>query len=117
MHSDAHGHNTEGSHAAHGPEGAQASTTGANVHSPTDSVSAIPRNSKDEEEDVEKDSNQGKEEEFRKSDPLAHLSTIPQVIGIFILEFGILLHSALLGLTLAVDEDFKILFVVIVFHR
>ncbi|KAF8134345.1 ZIP-like iron-zinc transporter [Boletus edulis] len=44
-------------------------------------------------------------------------SAMAQVVGIFILEFGILLHSLLIGLTLAVDPDFIVLFVVIVFHQ
>ncbi|KAH0836531.1 Zinc/iron permease [Lanmaoa asiatica] len=44
-------------------------------------------------------------------------SAMAQVIGVFILEFGVLLHSLLIGLTLAVDPSFKILFVVIVFHQ
>jgi zinc transporter 1/2/3 len=33
------------------------------------------------------------------------------------LEFGVVLHSILIGLTLAVDEDFIVLFVVLIFHR
>ncbi|KAK7687242.1 hypothetical protein QCA50_009747 [Cerrena zonata] len=40
-----------------------------------------------------------------------------QIVSIAILEFGVILHSILIGLTLAVDEDFKILFVVLVFHQ
>lgn len=44
-------------------------------------------------------------------------SGLAQVIGVAILEFGVLFHSVLIGLTLAVDPQFKILFVVIVFHR
>jgi solute carrier family 39 (zinc transporter), member 1/2/3 len=44
-------------------------------------------------------------------------SAISQIIGIAILEFGVLLHSVLIGLTLAVDEDFIILFVVLIFHQ
>ena len=40
-----------------------------------------------------------------------------QVLGIAILEFGVLFHSVLIGLTLAVDEGFKVLFVVLIFHR
>ncbi|KAJ7861378.1 ZIP-like iron-zinc transporter [Mycena olivaceomarginata] len=44
-------------------------------------------------------------------------SAAAQIIGIAILEFGVLLHSVLIGLTLAVDEGFKILFVVIIFHQ
>lgn len=39
------------------------------------------------------------------------------VVGIAILEFGVLLHSFLIGLTLAVTEEFKVLFVVLVIHR
>ena len=61
-------------------------------------------------------------------------SPAAQILGIAILEFGVLLHrcarvkfyweqrsfilfSVLIGLTLAVDPDFKTLFVVIIFHR
>ncbi|KIJ39728.1 hypothetical protein M422DRAFT_257561 [Sphaerobolus stellatus SS14] len=40
-----------------------------------------------------------------------------QVLDLAILEFGVLFHSVLIGLTLAVDEDFKVLFVVLVFHQ
>ncbi|KAI0083562.1 Zinc/iron permease [Irpex rosettiformis] len=40
-----------------------------------------------------------------------------QLVGIAILEFGVLLHSFLIGLTLAVTENFKILFIVLVFHQ
>ncbi|KAG8904941.1 high-affinity Zn(2+) transporter zrt1 [Tulasnella sp. 403] len=44
-------------------------------------------------------------------------STAAQIIGVSILEFGVIFHSLLIGLTLAVDEDFKVLFVVLVFHQ
>lgn len=44
-------------------------------------------------------------------------SATAQVLGIAILEFGVVFHSILIGLTLAVDPEFKILFVVLVFHR
>ena len=44
-------------------------------------------------------------------------STYAQLISIAILEFGVVLHSILIGLTLAVDEDFIILFIVLIFHR
>ena len=51
-----------------------------------------------------------------------HTTTTPalasaQLVGIAILEFGVVLHSFLIGLTLAVTENFKILFIVLVFHR
>ncbi|KAJ3757541.1 Zinc/iron permease [Lentinula raphanica] len=42
---------------------------------------------------------------------------LTQILGVAILEFGVVLHSILVGLTLAVDPDFKVLFVVIVFHQ
>ncbi|KAH8103844.1 Zinc/iron permease [Cristinia sonorae] len=44
-------------------------------------------------------------------------SAATKMLGIAILEFGILLHSVFIGLTLAVDPNFKILFIVIVFHQ
>lgn len=44
-------------------------------------------------------------------------SAAAKIIGIAILEFGVVLHSVLVGLTLAVDEDFTVLFAVLVFHR
>jgi len=42
---------------------------------------------------------------------------IAQIVGIAILEFGVVFHSVLIGLTLAVDPAFKVLFVVLVFHQ
>ncbi|KAJ7214246.1 ZIP-like iron-zinc transporter [Mycena haematopus] len=86
---DPHGHNT-GSHAAHGPE-------------------STPMQAAKYVEDVE---HQGIDKKFDLDD-----SAAAQIIGIAILEFGVLLHSVLIGLTLAVDPGFKILFVVIIFHQ
>ncbi|KAI9507638.1 ZIP-like iron-zinc transporter [Russula earlei] len=42
---------------------------------------------------------------------------LAQLIGVAILEFGVILHSVLIGLTLAVDERFKVLFIVVIFHQ
>ena len=42
---------------------------------------------------------------------------LAQIVGIAILEFGVMFHSVIIGITLAVNVDFKTLFVVIVFHR
>ncbi|KAJ7450225.1 ZIP-like iron-zinc transporter [Mycena latifolia] len=89
---DAHGHHV-GSHAAHGPEGAPV-------------PAELPKSKYPD--DVEEQSAPGS---------WIDDSAAAQIIGIAILEFGVLLHSILIGLTLAVDEDFKILFVVIVFHQ
>jgi hypothetical protein len=46
----------------------------------------------------------------------AHYSA-HQIIGVAILEFGVVLHSFVVGLTLAVVERFPTLFVVITLHR
>ncbi|KAF7334697.1 ZIP-like iron-zinc transporter [Mycena venus] len=91
-----HGHYT-GSHAAHGPEG---------THAPPKVNSDV----EEQEHDHQHDHEHGEH---------SHLdgSASAQIFGIAILEFGVLLHSVLIGLTLAVDEGFKVLFVVIVFHQ
>ncbi|KAG9312726.1 ZIP-like iron-zinc transporter [Chiua virens] len=69
----------------------------------------------------------GPEGAFEEQKSMATLETSPtnhfddsaaaQIIGVFILEFGVLLHSLLIGLTLAVSSDFIVLFVVIIFHQ
>ncbi|KAG1863160.1 ZIP-like iron-zinc transporter [Suillus subluteus] len=88
---DAHGHGL-GALAAHGPEGGI----------PNDD--STPEKSKEDLESAH---------DHKHLD----LGATGQIIGVFILEFGVLLHSMLIGLTLAVDPNFKILFVVIVFHQ
>ncbi|KAF7310046.1 ZIP-like iron-zinc transporter [Mycena indigotica] len=85
---DPHGHHT-GSHAAHGPEGTQTPPS-----------------------DVEEALQKPQQHHHHLGD-----SASAQIVGIAILEFGVLLHSVLIGLTLAVDEKFRILFIVIVFHQ
>jgi len=92
MQHDAHGHNV-GSHTAHGPEGAQGSDKGEKT---------------DVSSDVEAD---GQVAGGMSDDAMT------QAIGVAILEFGVVLHSVLIGLTLAVDPNFKVLFVVLVFHQ
>ncbi|EJD46929.1 ZIP zinc/iron transport family [Auricularia subglabra TFB-10046 SS5] len=44
-------------------------------------------------------------------------SVLAQIVGVAILEFGVVFHSVLIGLALAVDEDFKVLFIVLIFHQ
>jgi len=44
-------------------------------------------------------------------------SAMARIVGVAILEFGVMLHSVLIGLTLAVDPNFKVLFIVIMFHQ
>ncbi|KAH8832920.1 Zinc/iron permease [Flagelloscypha sp. PMI_526] len=91
---DAHGHEA-GAHAAHGPESA--------VDDPEKSTgdSAPTKQSEGELEYHWTRDDQG----------------ITQAIGLAILEFGVVLHSILVGLTLAVNEDFIVLFIVLVFHQ
>lgn len=42
---------------------------------------------------------------------------VAQLIAVAILEFGVILHSVFIGLTLAVNDEFVTLFIVIIFHR
>ncbi|KAK0239067.1 ZIP-like iron-zinc transporter [Armillaria nabsnona] len=97
MRHDAHGHEA-GGHAAHGPEGHIA-------HQIEGNVGESKLKSSDSELDVE-------DQQHRALD-----SAMTQIIGVAILEFGVTLHSVLIGLTLAVDPDFKVLFVVLIFHQ
>ncbi|KAG7561854.1 hypothetical protein FFLO_02671 [Filobasidium floriforme] len=42
---------------------------------------------------------------------------VAQLIAVAILEFGVILHSVFIGLTLAVNDEFVTLFIVIIFHQ
>lgn len=42
---------------------------------------------------------------------------LSQLVAVAVLEFGVVLHSVIIGLTLAVNEEFITLFIVIIFHR
>ncbi|KAK4138137.1 Zinc/iron permease [Trichocladium antarcticum] len=46
-----------------------------------------------------------------------HANYSAQITAIFVLEFGVIFHSIFIGLTLAVTDDFIILFIVLVFHQ
>jgi zinc transporter 1/2/3 len=89
---DAHGH-ALGSHAAHGPE-----------------INFEDKDTKVDKSSSDVESADGPANPFQDS-------MLTQIIGVAILEFGVVLHSVLIGLTLAVDEDFKVLFIVIIFHQ
>jgi len=112
IHHDAHGHHAGGV-VAHGPEGSP-------VAGPTS-----PRNPDVESMHLEKPDKGSSEtgQSVNRVDGGGHITTVTdesamaQLIGVGILEFGVILHSVLIGLTLAVNENFKILFVVIVFHQ
>ncbi|CAL1715470.1 unnamed protein product [Somion occarium] len=106
---DAHGHGV-GSHAAHGPESNR--QLGGDSSNPQEiaQIEKFPT-------DVESNASQHKALASHYDDHAVVDSAITQIIGVGILEFGVVLHSVLIGLTLAVDPDFKVLFVVIVFHQ
>jgi solute carrier family 39 (zinc transporter), member 1/2/3 len=98
---DTHGHDQGygGAHAAHGPEVEK---------SPTAPATTQPKSS----------SSSDAESQTHAHVHLTHESSpLAQIISVVILEFGVVFHSVIIGLTLAVDQAFKVLFVVIVFHQ
>ncbi|KAI0272314.1 ZIP-like iron-zinc transporter [Gloeopeniophorella convolvens] len=112
---DAHGHGV-GALSAHGPESGPAVSSAPVSGDPPSlqlDIETVAFESEKKEKSVDSDDSQVHEHDELVSDEGA----AAQVIGIAILEFGVILHSVLIGLTLAVDEGFKILFVVIVFHQ
>ncbi|KAJ8082032.1 hypothetical protein PM082_007878 [Marasmius tenuissimus] len=104
---DHHGHDVGGAHAAHGPEGVHRNLSDSRVERPNvDQVAEI------------KDVETASEASSLKATTRGALDNpLTQIIGVAILEFGVVLHSVLIGLTLAVDEDFTVLFVVVIFHQ
>ncbi|KAF8603843.1 ZIP-like iron-zinc transporter [Ceratobasidium sp. AG-I] len=92
-----HAHETAGRHGAHGPE--------TSLPPPTNTL-ANP-----EKMVVQSDS------EIGHSHTVLTDSAMAQILGVMILEFGVVFHSVLIGMTLAVDEDFIVLLVVLVFHQ
>jgi len=44
-------------------------------------------------------------------------NAMAQIIAVAVLEFGIILHSALIGLTLGIDNRWKVLFVAVIFYQ
>ncbi|KAG8744627.1 high-affinity Zn(2+) transporter zrt1 [Ceratobasidium sp. 414] len=96
---DTHGHEHEGAgrHNAHGPETSDLPLT----KTPATQEKVL----------VESDS------ELGRSGMVLTDSALAQILGVAILEFGVVFHSILIGMTLAVDEDFTVLFVVLIFHQ
>ncbi|KAJ3787575.1 ZIP-like iron-zinc transporter [Lentinula aff. detonsa] len=110
---DAHGHEA-GAHAAHGPE-----SSAQNIAESGKDAQDLTR-IMEEARAASHSSHSVNESEVLKNTRgnVAVLdSPMTQILGVAILEFGVVLHSVLVGLTLAVDPDFKILFVVLVFHQ
>ncbi|KAF8074904.1 ZIP-like iron-zinc transporter [Lyophyllum atratum] len=112
LHHDNHGHNL-GSHAAHGPEGVYTQPQPA---APVDVPKAADEKSNSSGSDIDSEAQQHTTRHHGHDNTVAD-SAEAQIIGVVILEFGVALHSVLIGLTLAVDPDFKVLFAVLVFHQ
>ncbi|KAI0033908.1 Zinc/iron permease [Vararia minispora EC-137] len=106
---DAHGHGL-GAHSAHGPEAA--SRTSA-----TASITSQAEQSADEKDTEPHEQKLGHDHEIGPVEHTHTQETIAQIVGIAILEFGVMLHSVLIGLTLAVSPNFRVLFPVLVFHQ
>ncbi|GAA5821718.1 hypothetical protein JCM11251_000987 [Rhodosporidiobolus azoricus] len=64
-------------------------------------------------------SSHGSESDFGFTDASEQNPVIAQMMSVFTLEFGVCLHSVIIGLTLAVtgDDEFTTLFIVIIFHQ
>ncbi|KAI0089462.1 ZIP-like iron-zinc transporter [Irpex rosettiformis] len=108
---DPHGHiNPDGAtHAAHGPEAGRNMLSDHGIYTDSD-----PEKGRDSSLNGKKDA----EMAVLNASPSSVVdSPATQIIGVAILEFGVLLHSVLIGLTLAVTNDFITLFIVIVFHQ
>lgn len=108
---DAHGHahGTEGVHAAHGPESEMLPIGG---HSDLESGdrTIVPPNDR-KSHPTHHDHGHNESAGPLDDHPLA------QVISILILEFGVIFHSFITGITLAVSTDFIPLFIVLIFHQ
>jgi zinc transporter 1/2/3 len=105
---DAHGHDGP-SHASHGPEMRGPPTP------PVDDIEAASVNG-----DLSASSSDVKHGAHSHDPALAHAlehadhqgDVLAQILGVAILEFGVVFHSIFIGLTLATDPSFTILFIV-----
>lgn len=111
---DVHGHGIGGL-AAHGPEGTKTPQQLQQQQDPSSlEIQEKTNDAASSQEDVEAHGHA--HHHGQVSDSIID-QALTQIVGIAILEFGVVLHSILIGLTLAVDPDFKTLFVVLVFHQ
>ncbi|KAH9893317.1 ZIP zinc/iron transport family [Cubamyces lactineus] len=125
---DAHGHGLA-SHAAHGPETDRATQALTRKQQGSDnsltrekSGDVESQHSRDHEHDEPQYPHAHSDVEKHHGHHSHHADALgdspsAQIIGIAVLEFGVLLHSVLIGLTLAVNDEFKVLFIVIIFHQ
>jgi solute carrier family 39 (zinc transporter), member 1/2/3 len=110
---DAHGHvhGAGGMHAAHGPEGEQPTPIPADIEA--GGMAEQKPVAHDHASDSEPPSTHDHDEGTGPLDehPLA------QILSVLILEFGVVFHSFIVGITLAVSVDFIPLFLVLIFHQ
>ncbi|KAM0750404.1 ZIP zinc/iron transport family [Meredithblackwellia eburnea MCA 4105] len=106
----------EPSHTIHGAHVEERGQTGVNntgeVSATTESGSVDPNDPKDDD-----DREQGRVHDHDHDHDSIDKDALAQILGTLILEFGVIFHSLVIGLTLAVVADFATLFVVIVFHQ
>ena len=111
-HTDAHAHN----HQNRNPLGVE--TTGQDdpnhVHPSNSQIAGEESPSKFSK--VEKDIELGSETASLSSQ-VSTAEAAAQLLGVAILEFGIIFHSVIIGLTLAVNDEFTTLFIVLIFHQ
>lgn len=110
IHPDALAHEEE--HAHHPDNGHGLGHHGAAADGPTerDIYGAAPP--KGEKKDVEA----GSDASSLTLGP-SDIEATAQIVGVAILEFGIVVHSVIIGLTLAMSDGFVVLFIVIIFHQ
>ncbi|WWC67833.1 uncharacterized protein I206_101750 [Kwoniella pini CBS 10737] len=61
--------------------------------------------------DIESNSN------YDNDEPISNSEASAQLVAVGVLEFGVVLHSIIIGLTLGVTNEFITLFIVIIFHQ
>ena len=116
-----HAHGTEGVHAAHGPEsemrpiGAPSNNANADVEAGL-GIGDRKSSPEDATPPAQVHSHHTHGHEGATGGPLDE-HPLAQVVSILILEFGVIFHSFITGITLAVSTDFIPLFLVLIFHQ
>jgi zinc transporter 1/2/3 len=112
-HTDAHAHN----HAHEPPLGVDTSGPSdplhvhpSHVHPSVDSPVSSHEAHDREKRDLEKD-------DYSITSQPSSAEAAAQLVAVGVLEFGVILHSIIIGLTLAVNDEFTTLFIVIIFHQ
>jgi len=111
---DAHGHvyGPGGAHAAHGPE---AETPSSPIPADVEAGGTV-----DQKTGIHDHASHSNPQSINDGDggsgPLDE-NPLAQILSVLILEFGVIFHSFIVGITLAVSVDFIPLFLVLIFHQ